>query len=64
MYESFRRWYILVGDWINLGLSHHTKMNHKSDAGCKIQDTCCGRSIVVLSLKLVKGKTADEAAAA
>ena len=29
--------------------------------GCKIQDTPCGRRMVIMKLKLVKGKTAYEA---
>ena len=57
--EIFSRWYRLGGEWINLGLPQYVHIDHKTDYGCNIQDTCCRRSIVMLKLKLVKGKTED-----
>ena len=35
-------------------------MYQTPDSGCKIKDTCCGRSMVMLELKLVKGKAGDD----
>ena len=61
MDERFSRWYVLVGDCINLILSHYVHMYHKTGAGCEIHDTCCVRIMVILKLKLVKGNTEDEA---
>ena len=60
MDEIFRSWYGLGGDWINLGPPHYVQMDCKPDAGCKIQDNCYGRSMVMMKLKLAKGKTADK----
>ena len=59
--EIFRIWYGLGGECINLSLPHYVQMDRKPYAGCKIQDICYERSMVVLNLKLVKGKAADEA---
>ena len=42
-------------------MPQYVQMYHKPDACFEIQDTFCGRIIVMLKLKLVKGKTADEA---
>ena len=39
-------------------------MDCKSDSGCKIQDNCFGSIIVMMKLKLVKGKAVYEAATA
>ena len=64
MYEIFIRCYCLGGYWINLGLTQYVKMDHKSDAGFNMQYNFCGRSMVILKLKLVKGNNADDAAAA
>ena len=33
VYGSFRRWYGLVGDWINIGLPHYAQMDHKTYYG-------------------------------
>ena len=35
-------------------------MNLKPDSGCKIRNTCCVRSIVMIKLDLVKDEDADE----
>ena len=35
-------------------------MNLKPDSGCKIKNTCCVRSIVMIKLDLVKDEDADE----
>ena len=64
MDESYSRWYILGGECINLGLTHYVQMDCKKDAVYIIQDTCCGRTMVILKLDLVKGKDVDESASA
>ena len=64
MNKNFSRWYGLGGGWIKLGLPHFVQMYQKIDAVCKIQDSSCGKSMVMPKLKLVKGNTTDEAAAA
>jgi Transposase IS4 len=52
--ESMSRWYGLGGSWINIGLPHYMAIDRKPDAGCEIQTACCGKSGVMLQLKLVK----------
>ena len=51
-------WYVLGFYWVNLGFPHYVQMDCMPDAGYKIQDTFCGRNMVILKLNLVKGKTA------
>ena len=62
MDESFIIWLGLGGDWFNLCLPHYVQMYCKPDAGCKIQDACCKRSMAMMKLKLVKDKSVDGAA--
>ena len=38
-------------------------MDLNPDSGKEIQDTCCGRIMVILKLKLERGKTKDDDAA-
>jgi Transposase IS4 len=52
--ESFSRWYGQGGHWINHGLPHYVEMDRKPEAGCEIQNSACGRSGVMLQLRLVK----------
>jgi hypothetical protein len=58
--ESISRWYGQGGEWINHGLPMYVAINRKPENGCEIQDCACGRSGVMLQLKLVK--TAKEQA--
>ncbi len=53
--ESMSRWYGQGGHWINHGLPQYVAIDHKPENGCKIQNSACGRSGVMLRLKLVKG---------
>ena len=53
--KSTSRSYGLGFHWINIGLTKYVTMKRKPDNGCKIQDTCNGRSKVMIRLKLVKG---------
>ena len=49
------RWYGQGGHWINLGLPQYVAIDRKPENGCKIQNSACGQSGVMLRLKLVKG---------
>jgi len=53
--ESFSRWYGLGGHLVNYGLPNYVAMDKKPENGCEIQDTCDGRSKVMIQLKRVKG---------
>jgi hypothetical protein len=59
--ESISRWYGLGGSWIDVGLPHYIAIDLKPEYGCKIQNSACGRSGVLLRLKLVVS-TEDEPA--
>ena len=50
-----RCWYDQGGHWINHGLPQYVAIDRKPENGCKIQNAACGRSGVILRLKLVKG---------
>ena len=58
--ESISRWYGLGGDWINIGLPMYVSIDRKPEDGCEIQDAACGRSGIMIRLKLVKTKTQTE----
>ena len=53
--ESMSRWYRQGGRWINHGLPQYIAIDRKPENGCEIQNAACGRSGVMLQLKLVKG---------
>ncbi|KAI2490544.1 Transposase IS4 [Fragilaria crotonensis] len=53
--ESMSRWYGKGGHWINHGLPQYIAIDRKPENGCKIQNAACGRSGVMIRLKLVKG---------
>ena len=48
--ESISRWYGRGGHWIEDGLPHYVAIDRKPENGCEIQDTCCGRSEILLRL--------------
>jgi hypothetical protein len=52
--ESISRWYGQGGYWINHGLPQYIAIDRKPEFGCEIQNSCCGRSGIMLRLKLVK----------
>ena len=58
--KSISRWYGLGGHWINIGLPNYVAMERNPDNGCEIQDTCDGRSKIMICLKLVKGYVDNE----
>jgi len=59
--ESISRWCGLGGSWINTGLPMHVAMDRKPEAGCEMQDSCCGKSQIIMRLKLVKSAAEEEA---
>jgi hypothetical protein len=58
--ESISRWYGQGGHWINHGLPMYITIDRKPENGCKIQNSACGWSTIMMRLKLVK--TAKEEA--
>ena len=59
--ESISRWYGLGGEWINIGLPMYVAIDRKPENGCKIKDAACGKSKIMIRLKLVKTSTEEEA---
>jgi Transposase IS4 len=57
--ESMSRWYGQGGEWINIGLPTYVAIDRKPENGCEIQNSACGRSGVMLRLKLVKSIEAE-----
>jgi Transposase IS4 len=62
--ESISRWYGLGGHWINMGLPMYVAMDRKPEDGCEIQDACCGKSAILMQIKLVKTARANQQAQA
>ena len=56
--ESMSWWYGQGGHWINHGLPMYVVIDRKPENGCEIQNAACGRSGVMIQLKVVK--TAEE----
>ena len=52
--ESISRWYGQGSYYINHVLPMYIAIKRKAENGCEIQTTACGRSSVMLRLKLVK----------
>ena len=48
------RWYGLRGGWINIGIPIYIAIDHKPENGCKIQNSACGNSGVMLRLLIFK----------
>lgn len=51
--ESMSLWYGLGGHWISVGLPAYVAIDRKPESGCEIQDAACGRSGIMLRLRLV-----------
>ena len=60
--ESMSRWYGLGSYWINCGLTMYVEMDRKPENGAEIQTCCCGKSGVMLRMKLVKSEEARRCA--
>ena len=56
--ESMSQWYGQGGHWINHGLPMYVAIDRKPENGCEIHNAACGRSGVMIRLKIVK--TAEE----
>ena len=56
--ESMSKWYGLGGRWINIGLPMYVAIDRKLVNGCEIQNVCCGRSRIMMQIKIVE--TAEE----
>jgi len=59
--ESISCWYGLGGEWINIGLPMYVAIDHKPERGCRIHHAACGKSGIMLCLRLVKTATEVEA---
>jgi len=59
--ESISRWYGLGGSWINKGLPIDVAIDRKPEDGAEIQDSCCGKSNIMMRLKLVKTPSEEDA---
>ena len=59
--ESISCWYGQGGYWINHGLPQYIAINPKPEFGCKIQNSACDRSGIIMRLKLVKTMEAQQA---
>jgi hypothetical protein len=58
--ESISRWYDQGGHWINIGLPMYVAINRKPDNGCKIQYVACGKSGIMIWLRLVKAAEEED----
>ena len=61
--ESMSRWYRLGAFWLNKGLLQYIAIDRKSENGCEVQNSACGRSHIMLRVKLVKTAEAEDAMA-
>jgi hypothetical protein len=52
--ESILRWYGKGGHWIHHGLPMYVAIDCKPENGCEIQTVACGRSGIMIRMKLVK----------
>jgi hypothetical protein len=52
--ESISRWYGQGGYWISHRLRQYIAIDQKPEFGCKIQNSACSRSGIMMRLKLVK----------
>jgi len=53
VHESISKWYGQGGDWISLGMPMYVAIEPKPENGCEIQNVACGRSGIMLRLKIV-----------
>ncbi len=58
--ESMSRWYGLGGDWIDVGLPTYRAIDRKPENGCEIKNSACGRSGIMLRLRIVKSPCDEE----
>jgi len=58
--ESMSRWYGIGGTWINAGLPFYVAIDRKPEDGCEIQNSCCGKSNIMMRLKIVKSPSQED----
>lgn len=51
--ESISKWYGQGGHWISVGFLMCVAIDRKPENGCEMQNTACGRSGIMLRLKIV-----------
>ena len=59
--ESISRWYGLGGHWINMGLPAYIAFDRKPEDGCEIQNASCGRTGILMQLRLVRTARGEHA---
>jgi hypothetical protein len=59
--ESILRWYGLGGEWISIGLPMYIAINRKPENGCEIQYLACGKSGLMLHIRVVKTSVEEKA---
>ena len=52
--ESMSKWYGNGGFWINMDLPQYIAIERKPENGCEIRNSACGRSKIMMRLKLEK----------
>ena len=52
--EYISQWYGQGGHWINHGLPMYVVIDRKPKNGCETQNACCGRSTIMMRLRLLK----------
>ena len=58
--DSILRWYGQGGNWINLGLQMYVTMDRKTENGEEIQNAACGRSVIMMRLRIVESERNEE----
>ena len=58
--ESILRWYGQGGHWINLGLPMYVAIEREPENGAEIQNAVCGRSGIMMRIKIVKSAKNEE----
>ena len=58
--QSISRWYGLGGYWIDIGLPVDVIIDRKPQIGCGIQNSACGKSGVMLRLRIVKHNETED----
>ena len=59
--ESMSRWYGMGGHWINAGLPCYIAFDRKPEDGCEIQNACCGKTGIMMQLRLVRTQAGERA---
>lgn len=57
--ESISRWYDLGGEWITMGRPYYVAYGWKLKNGGELRAAVCGKSEIILEMRLVVRKTGD-----